>query len=73
MKRLKPAGQPPFGSSEYFDLVAAAERCVRRALDREPLPPVHPEAVADWLHCVSESLRNSIARGGSGREIQRQK
>jgi hypothetical protein len=47
--------QPQFGGSEYFQLVAAAERCVRVALDREKLPPVIPEPILDWLHSISES------------------
>ena len=47
--------QSQHGGLEYFHLVAAAERCVRVALDRETLPPVNPEPMLDWLHSMSES------------------
>ena len=55
MRRLKHPAQPRGGDSEYFALVAAAERCVRIALEREKLPPVNPEPITDWLQSMSES------------------
>ena len=47
--------QPQDSASEYIRLVAAAERCVRVALEREKLPPVNPEPILDWLNGMSES------------------
>jgi hypothetical protein len=55
MRRPKQPVQPQPGDLEYLHLVAAAERCVLIALDREKLPPVNPEPVMDWLHNMSES------------------
>jgi hypothetical protein len=55
MRRRQQRAQPQSGGSEYFDLVAAAERCVRSALDREELPPVNREPITDWLRRMSES------------------
>ena len=55
MRRLKQPAQPRPGGSEYFHLVAAAERCVRIALEREKLPPVNPEPIMNWLQSMSES------------------
>jgi hypothetical protein len=52
-KRQQPA-QPQYGGLDYLHLVAAAERCVRVALDREKLPPVNPEPITDWLHIMAE-------------------
>jgi hypothetical protein len=56
MRRRQPPA-PQYGASEYFHLVAAAERCVRSALDREELPPVNPEPIADRLHSMPESRK----------------
>jgi len=53
-KRQQPA-QPQYDGLDYLHLVAAVERCVRVALDREKLPPVNPEPITDWLHSMSES------------------
>jgi hypothetical protein len=55
MRRLKQPAPPRHGESEYFQLVAAAERCVRMALDCEKMPPVNPAPILDWLHSKSES------------------
>jgi hypothetical protein len=55
MRRLKQRVPPQHGGLEYFHLVAAAERCVRIALDREKLPLVNREPIMDWLHSMSES------------------
>jgi len=55
MRRRQQPVQPQHGGSEYFRLVAAAERCVRAALDREKLPQVNPEPIKDWLDSMAES------------------
>jgi hypothetical protein len=55
MRRLKQPAQPRHGGSEYFHLVAAAERCVRIALEREKLLPVNPGPIMDWEDSMSES------------------
>ena len=55
MNRRQQPAQPQYSASEYFRLVAAAERCVRAALDREKLPLVNPEPVMDWLSGMSEN------------------
>jgi hypothetical protein len=57
MRRLKQPVQPQHGGLEYFHLVAAAERCVRIALDREKLLPVNREPITDWLRRMSESRK----------------
>jgi hypothetical protein len=54
MKRPTQPVQAKHDGSDYFHLVAAAERCVRMALDCEKLPPVNPAPILDWLHCMSE-------------------
>jgi hypothetical protein len=55
MRRLKQPAQPRHGGSEYFHLVAAAERCVRLALERENLSPVNRGPSWDWPDSKSES------------------
>jgi hypothetical protein len=55
MRRRQQPAQARDGGSEYFYLVAAAEHCVRIALDREKLPPVNPEPIMDWLDSMSEN------------------
>jgi hypothetical protein len=55
MRRLKQPAQPRHGGLEYFHLVAAAERCVRIALERENLSPVNRGPIMDWLDSMSES------------------
>lgn len=55
MRRRQQPVQPQHGGSEYFHLVAAAERCVRAALDRERLAQASPEPIMDWLDSMSES------------------
>jgi hypothetical protein len=55
MRKLKQPVQPQHGGLEYFQLVAAAERSVRIALDREKLPLLNPEPIMDWLQSMSES------------------
>jgi hypothetical protein len=56
-KRQQPARQPACpqsGGSEYFHLVAAAERCVRVALECERLPLLNPEPIMDGLNRTSD-------------------
>jgi hypothetical protein len=35
--------------AEHFLLMRSVERCIRRDMDREVLPPMNPVAILEWL------------------------